>query len=270
MSRKIVLVTGASSGLGKAISEALSREGHKVYGVCRSAEAYPDITGFELLSMDVTRTEDIDRVINYILEDSGRLDVVVNNAGKGITGPIETTPLEEIERVFDLNLYGPLRVVQKALPHMRRTARDGKIVNIGSIAGYMGLPFRGIYSASKAALGIVTESLRLECADSGIVFCTVDPGDFATDIGSRRYHTTNDADSPYFRAYGRVLEQIHSEVDSGLPPSFLSDKVLKILRKSNPKPHYAVGAPLEKLSIVLKAILPAKVYERMLKKHYKL
>lgn len=270
MSSKVVLVTGASSGLGKSISLALSREGHTVYGVCRSAESYPEITEFELLSMDVTDKQQITAVLDLIMEREGRLDVVVNNAGKGITGPVETTPIEEIRRVFELNLYGPIQVIQGALPLMRKSGSGGYVVNVGSIGGYMGLPFRGIYSASKSALSMVTESLRLECEESGIQFCTIDPGDFKSDIRKRRYHSPNEPDSPYYVTYGRMLETIDSDVDSGSSPEDLSRELLNILKSKSLKPHYPLGAPLQRFSIRLKGLLPSKIYERLLKKHYKL
>ncbi len=270
MNKKVVLVTGASSGIGRSISLALVREGYTVHGCCRSAASYPDITEYKLHSMDVTKPEQIRWVLNELIEESGRLDVLVNNAGKGITGPIETTPVEEMERVFDLNVYGPVRVIQEALPHMRRLGNGGTVINISSIAGYMGLPFRGVYSASKSALNMITESLRLECSQSDIRFCTVDPGDFATEIGQRRYHTPNPPDSPYYQTYGRIIESIDDDVKEGTSPDILADALVRLLRKKTLKPHYRIGKPLQVFSITLKGILPSKVYEGLLRNHYKL
>ena len=147
---KVVLVTGASSGIGKAIATFLSAKGYIVYGTSRNPKNEKDFS-FELIALDVLKLDTINTAVNYILEKEGRLDVLVNNAGMGITGPVEETPTDEMRAVFNTNLFGAIDVMKAVLPQMRKQ-NAGTIINVTSIAGYMGLPFRGLYSATKACL----------------------------------------------------------------------------------------------------------------------
>jgi NAD(P)-dependent dehydrogenase (short-subunit alcohol dehydrogenase family) len=266
---KVVFITGGSSGIGKAIGDHLTLLGYIVYGTSRNPSKYESNSIFPLLEMDVVRAESITKAISQLIEKEGRIDVLVNNAGIGITGPLEETPNEEIKQAFDTNFYGPINVIKAVLPLMREQG-SGKIINITSIAGYMGLPFRGIYSATKAALEITTEAFRMETRQFGIEMTNIAPGDFATNIVAGRYHAPVLEDSPYKVAYGNTLAMMNEHVDSGEDPSKMAKVVHSIIETSHPKIHYKVGAFLQKFSIVLKRILPDKVYERMLLKHYKL
>ncbi|MEO0527959.1 MAG: SDR family oxidoreductase, partial [Bacteroidota bacterium] len=260
---------GGSSGIGKAIGIYLSGKGFKVYGTTRNVANYPDFTDFDLLTLDVRKTETIQNAVDAVFEKEGRLDVLINNAGIGITGPVEETPHEEIVKAFETNLHGPLHMIKAVLPHMRKQ-KSGLIINITSIAGYMGLPYRGIYSATKGALELTTEALRMETKDFGIQFTNLAPGDIATNIASGRYHSPISEDSPYFEKYARSLDMINAEVDNAGSPISVAKKVFKIITTKRPKVHYTVGAPMQKLSIFLKKILPDKVYEKLLLNHYKL
>ncbi len=265
---KVVLITGASSGIGKAIGEFLYQKGFIVYGTSRIPEKYPK-TLFPLLALDVRNSESIAKTISEIIAKSGRVDVVINNAGVGITGAIEEIPIEEIRNHFETNFYGPVEVIKAVLPQMR-SQKSGLIINITSIAGYMGLPYRGIYSASKGALELVTEALRMETKKFGIKITNVAPGDFATNIASGRYHAPVLKDSPYENDYGNILKMMDSQVDSGGNPNVMAIEILKIINTKNPKIHYKVGAFMQKFSIVLKRILPDALYEKMLMNHFKL
>ncbi|WP_343486125.1 SDR family oxidoreductase [Allomuricauda sp. d1] len=269
MSDKVVLITGGSSGIGKAIGTYLSQKGMKVYGTARNPDRYPEFNDFTLLSLDVTKPESIERAVSEILEKEKRLDVLINNAGVGITGPIEETPDEEILKAFDTNFNGPIRVMKAVLPQMRKQGQ-GLIINITSIAGHMGLPFRGIYSATKGALALVTETMRMETKDSGVQVTNVAPGDFATNIASGRYHAPIKEDSPYRTNYQKALNSINDDVDAGEDPVKVAEKVYAIIKKSRPKVNYPVGAFTQKISLLLKRILPDKVYEKLLLNHYKL
>jgi short-subunit dehydrogenase len=151
-----------------------------------------------------------------------------------------------------------------------RAQQSGLIINISSIAGYMGLPYRSIYSASKGALSIVTEALRMEVKSFGIQITDVAPGDFATNIAAGRYHAPVVKDSAYEKPYGATLKMMDEHVDSGSNPTEMAQAIYAIIQNSNPKVHYRVGLFLQKFSIVLKKILPDKVYEKMLMNHYKL
>lgn len=269
MEHKVVLVTGGSSGIGKSIGIFLKSKGFKVYGTTRKVANYPNFTDFDLLELDVRNPESIQTAISELIEKEGRVDVLVNNAGIGITGPIEETPHAEILKAFDTNFNGPLHMCKAVLPHMR-SQKKGLIINITSIAGYMGLPYRGIYSASKGALELVTEALRMEIKGFGINITNLAPGDFATNIASGRYHAPILPDSPYNSPYGKTLKIMNEHVDSGQDPMLVAHTVFKIINTQNPKVHYQVGEFMQKFSLFLKKILPDKVYEKLLMNHYKL
>ncbi|MGO4918886.1 SDR family oxidoreductase [Maribacter spongiicola] len=266
MKTKVVLITGGSSGIGKAIGVHLKEKGYKVYGTTRSKSKYPSFSDFPLLEMDVRKEETIKSCIASLLQQESRIDVLVNNAGVGITGPMEETPHEEVLKAFATNFNGPLNVMNQVLPVMRNQ-KEGLIINITSIAGYMGLPYRGIYSASKGALEIVTESYRMETKAFGIKLTTLAPGDFATNIASGRYHTPVHDDSPYKQAYKSTLESIDADVDSGGNPAEVGEKIAKIIETKNPKPHYKVGSFIQKFSLTLKGILPSRWFEKLLEGH---
>ncbi|MEM6517196.1 MAG: SDR family oxidoreductase [Bacteroidota bacterium] len=263
---KVVLITGGSSGIGKSIGEFLQLKGFEVYGTSRNPNNYPQ-TKFQLLSLDVSNQESIDQTVSEIIDKEGRLDVLINNAGAGITGPIEEVPNEEIKRNFETNLFGPINVIKAVLPQMRNQ-KSGLIINITSIAGYMGLPYRGVYSASKGALEILTEAFRMETKAFGIEITNVAPGDFATNIAAGRYHAPIRPDSPYKKGYTETLKLMDAHVDDGGDPEMVARDIYKIINTPRPKIHYKVGKFMQKFSIVLKRVLPDKVYEKMLMKHF--
>ena len=265
---KVVLITGASSGIGKSIGEFLYQKGFSVYGTSRNPERVAN-SQFALLQLDVRNSESIKSCISEILIKSGRIDVVINNAGVGITGPLEEIPTTEIKNNFETNFFGPIEVMKAVLPQMR-LQKSGLIINITSIAGYMGLPYRSVYSASKAALEIITESLRMEVKPFGIQITNVAPGDFATNIAAGRYHAPVVEGSDYEKNYSKVLDMMNTHVDTGSNPEEMAEAIYKIIKTPNPKIHYKIGAFMQKFSIVLKRVLPDKVYEKMLMNHYKL
>ncbi|MDV7138653.1 SDR family oxidoreductase [Maribacter sp. TH_r10] len=269
MEQKIVLITGGSSGIGKSVGNYLKSKGYKVYGTTRNLANYPDFRDFDLLELDVRDVDSIQKAISELLEKEGRLDVLINNAGVGITGPIEETPHEEILKTFETNFHGPLHMIKAVLPQMRKQG-NGRIINITSIAGYMGLPYRAIYSATKGALELTTEALRMETKDFGIHISNLAPGDFATNIASGRYHAPVVEGSPYRIPYGNTLRLINDHVDSGSDPIQVALMVYRILNAKKPKVHYKVGSFMQKFSIVLKYLLPDKAYEKLLLNHYKL
>lgn len=265
---KVVLITGGSSGIGKSIGTFLQQKGMIVYGTSRNPEKVVN-SPFELVTLDVRDINSIANAVAEVIAKSGRIDVLINNAGVGITGPIEEIPLQEIKNHFDTNFYGPIALMQAVLPQMR-TQKSGLIINITSIAGYMGLPYRGIYSASKGALELVTEALRMETKSFGIAITNVAPGDFATNIAAGRHHSPVIKGSVYEVPYANILKEMNSHVDSGGNPNQMAEAVYKIINTKNPKIHYKVGEFMQKFSIVLKRILPDKMYEKMLMRHYKL
>lgn len=265
---KVVLITGGSSGIGKSIGEFLTAKGYKVYGTSRNPDKYTN-SKFQLIALDVSKPDTIAKAVAFVVERSGKIDVLINNAGAGITGPIEEIPDVEIKRNFETNFFGPINVIKAVLPHMRNQ-NTGMIVNVTSIAGYMGLPYRGIYSASKGALELVTEAFRMELKGFNIKMTNVAPGDFATNIAAGRFHAPVLQESPYKEPYGNTLKLMDAHVDEGKDPMLMAKAIHKIIETPNPKIHYKVGEFMQKFSIVLKRILPDKVYEKLLLNHYKL
>ena len=268
MANKVVLITGASSGIGKSIGEFLVSKGYKVYGTSRNPKQ-KELNGVHFVALDVTKTETITAAVQEIIQKEKRIDYLVNNAGMGITGPLEETPDEEIRKVFDTNYFGVINVIKAVLPIMREQ-KDGFIINITSIAGYMGLPYRGIYSATKGALELTTEAFRMELREFNIKMTNIAPGDFATNIAAGRFHAPVIKGSPYEKNYGNTLKLMDEHVEKGEDPIKMAKKVFEVMQQKNPTIHYKVGEALQKFSIALKHILPDKMYEKMLMKHYKL
>ena len=265
----VVLITGGSSGIGKSIGTFLTEKGFVVYGTSRNPSKFKDFKPFTLLQLDVADKQSIQGAVAEIEKRHGKLDILINNAGAGITGPIEEIPEEEILNNFTTNYFGVINVTKAVLPLMRKQGK-GLVINVTSIAGYMGLPYRGVYSASKAALEITTEAWRMELKQFNIEMTNIAPGDFATNIAAGRYHAPLLEDSPYHQAYGKSLSLMDEHVDAGSDPMDMAKAVYKVIGASKPKVHYKVGAFMQKFSIVLKRILPDKVYEKLLMNHYKL
>jgi NAD(P)-dependent dehydrogenase (short-subunit alcohol dehydrogenase family) len=265
---KVIFITGGSSGIGKSIGEFLHEKGYKVYGTSRNPETVKGSV-FPLVALDVRDTQSIKAAVAKVIAEAGTIDVLVNNAGVGITGPLEEIPADEIRNNFEINLFGPIEVMKAVLPQMR-TQKSGLIINVTSIAGYMGLPYRSVYSASKGALELITEALRMEVKGFSVTITSVAPGDFATNIAAGRYHAPLLKGSAYEKPYGATLDMMNTHVDAGSNPLEMAEAVYAIMKTPNPEVHYKVGVFMQKFSIVLKKVLPGKVYEKMLMNHYKL
>lgn len=263
--KQVILVTGASSGLGEEMAAHLVRAGYTVYGTSRRIEGLEK--PFHTLNMDVTDADSISTAVARILEREGRLDVLVNNAGLGIAGPVEELQLADVQRVLDTNVVGILRTCQAVLPQLRRQG-SGKIINISSIGSEMGLPYRGLYSASKAAVDRLTEALRTELAPYGVQACVVQPGGVRTDINKNRIRVDLPQDSPYRASFEHTYRLIDESVQNGLPPEAFGKLVESIIRAPRLKRVYRLGKPLEKVSVLLKRLLPSNRFDKMIRKHY--
>ena len=266
---KVVLITGASSGLGLSTALHLNKIGYQVFGTSRNPEKNTITLPFSLIPLEITNSVSIDSCVALVLKKAGRLDVLINNAGVGITGPMEEIDLTAVSENFAINCFGPLQMAQAVLPKMREQS-SGLIINITSIAGFMGLPFRGVYSSSKSAFSIMTESLRMEVKSFGIHVCSLAPGDYATDIASRRYHAPVIENSPYQRIYQENLDTMNKHVLDGNPPQEIAIAIAEIIKKGKPAVHYKVGPFMQKLSKILKGILPNRIFEKLIMNHYKL
>ncbi|QAU11886.1 SDR family oxidoreductase [Halorubrum sp. BOL3-1] len=184
--QKTVLITGCSSGIGRAAAHAFLDEGWTVYATARNpadVEALGE-AGCELATLDVTDQDDVDRVVDRILDEEGAIDALINNAGYGQFGPIEDVATDRLHDQFDVNVYGPHRLIRAVLPAMRRE-RDGTIVNVSSVAGRVSMPGGGVYSGSKFALEAMSDALRVEVADLGIDVVVVEPGPVKTNFSKR-------------------------------------------------------------------------------------
>lgn len=266
MEKKVVLVTGASSGFGKATAERLSERGYIVYGTSRNKTDHDKI---RFLVMDVRDRQSVAEGVSKIVEEQGRLDVVINNAGMGIGGSLELATNEEIELQMGTNFMGCVNVCQAVLPVMRRQ-KEGRIINLSSIGGVMGLPYQGFYSASKFAIEGFTEALAAEVRGFGIKVSMVEPGDFATNFTARRRNSEETAKNEAYKdSFARSLAIIEKEENGGLKPEFLAKKIEKIIRSRNPRLRYVVANLEQKLSVLLKRILPGNWMVGILRNYYK-
>ena len=179
MKKKVVLISGASTGFGRSIAKLLSSNGFSVYGTSRNPKNYTDFEGLELLKYDLTTFKDSKNVVKKVLSTEGKIDVLINNAGSGFVGPIEEMSIKDAKHLFDINFFGHIDLIQAVLPSMRKNKR-GIIVNITSIAGYNTVPFGSIYSASKYSMECLGASLNMELKDFGIRVVNIAPGDYRT------------------------------------------------------------------------------------------
>lgn len=254
----VVLVTGATSGLGKACAEHLASCGYRVYGTGRRPSA-PETAGVTLLAMDVSDDGSVKDAVRTVLDREGRIDAVLCNAGYGIAGPVEETPMSEAKAQFETNFFGTLRTIQAVLPDMRRSGR-GCILVVGSMAGLAAVPFQAMYSATKFALEGLVEALRLETRAFGIRCAVVEPGDHRTGFTEARRKTAVPG-SPYAEAMGRSLGVMEAEERNGADPQEMARLVERLLRKRRLRVRYMVGPGFQKLAMMLKRILPSRTFE---------
>ncbi len=267
---KVVLVTGGSSGIGKAICTILAAKGFRVFGTSRNPKKVIDALPYELITLDVQDETSVKRGIDEVISKTGRIDVLVNNAGVGIMGSVEDCQDLETQEIFDINVFGVLRTTRHVLPYMRNQ-KNGLIINISSVAGHMGLPYRGVYSATKAAVHRLSEALRIEVAPFGIKACVIDPGDFATNISeNRRVVSAVANNSVYSSETLRIEKMINEEIVHSSNPNLIGELVFNIINTKKPNVYYPIGKPLQKLALIVKRIVGSNIFERILKNNYKI
>ncbi len=266
---KVVLVTGGSSGIGRAISNYLSARGYRVYGSSRKAPSGEILDNFTLVRMDVTKPESIKEAIEFVIARENKLDVLINNAGLGMIGPLESTSIDEIREIFETNIFGVLNVCRAALPYLRDNIK-GNIINITSIGGMIALPYRGIYCSSKFAVEAFSEALSMEVMQFGIHVTIVEPGDFKTNINQNRRVAKEAEHSIYSEEFKQIMIQVNEEVKNAPTPEKIGEKIYFILQKKKPKLRYIVATPMQRLSVLLKRLLPSRIFEMLLMKHYKI
>lgn len=264
--KKVILITGVSSGIGLISAEYLSVQGHTVYGIGRNAE-YKN-AHFHYASIDVNNEIELQKFIQFILEKENRIDVLINNAGIHILGSIEHIPHHAVLEVFNSNLFGALHAIRMVLPSMKKE-NSGLIICISSIGGICGLPFQGIYCASKFAIEGICESLRMEVSKSNINVVLVEPGDFNTPITKNRKVDSNTLhDTFYEKQFVSTKYKVELDESSGMKPIHLAYLIEKIMSKKNPALRYTAGKILQRIVPFLKRMLPSSLFEYIIKTNY--
>lgn len=242
---RTVLITGCSSGIGKATAARLARNGWTVYATARRPETLADLTGCKHLALDVTDEASMSAAVDAVLSESGHLDALVNNAGYSLSGAVESLDVDAIHREFETNVFGLVRLTQLVLPAMR-SQRHGRIVNIGSMGGKLTFPGGGAYHASKYAVEALSDALRYEVAGFGIQVVLVEPGLITTNFEDAALASMDlEAEGPY-AGFNRAVAKATSEAYSGPmakfggPPEAVAKVIEKALTKRRPKPRYTV------------------------------
>jgi len=264
MMKRVALVTGASSGLGKATAALLAESGYKVYGTTR-ADTPSNSEGVRMLSLELASQASVDACVRQVVDDAGQIDLVVNNAGFPMAGAIEETSIEEIDHEFQVNFFGTLRVIKTVTPILRGQ-RSGTIINISSAAAFIPVPFYGIYGASKAALERLSFSLRQELKPVGVHVSVISPSSHRTEV---KWAVPSAPLSAYDGARDRVLAAMQQTVVEGGDPGKVARAVLDAASARAPRARYLVGSDSKAFGI-LQRIAPHSLIERMISAKFRL
>lgn len=257
--KKVVIVTGASSGIGLSLCKLLVCKGYKVYGLSRRKVD----ENFESLQCDVTNEELVKQCFNYIFEKEGQIDVLVNNAGMGISGAVEYIETDQNKKLFDVNVNAAITLSKLVISYMKNCG--GKIVNISSIAGIIPIPFQTAYSMSKAAINYFTMCLKMELAPLNIQVCAVMPGDTKTGFtGSREKESTSEG---YGGRIEKSVSRMEKDEKNGVPPEKVAKVIFKQIKRKHPPVLVSVGAKY-KLFVFLQKILPRSLMLKIVKMIY--
>lgn len=264
--QKVALVSGASSGVGEALAPLMAKAGYRVYGLSRRSV---DLAGVTALPADLNETDSLQAAIDHLIATSGRLDVVMHCAGIGGAGPVEQMPLAEAKRIMDTNFWGTFALAQACLPHLL-AAPAGRLLVMGSIGGYMGIPFRSAYCASKGALLNLVESLRLEVSGSALQVSCICPGDMATNSIATQYRMPYpEVHERYRKRYQAADEGMANKVDHGMDALFVAQKMLAIAEQKRLDGQYIIGPFVQQISPMAKRLLPGNWWEKLLGSYYK-
>ena len=254
LERKIALVTGASSGIGQATAERLARSGYKVYGTSRrGAEASQP--SFDMLPLDVTSDESVEAVVRDLIRLEGRIDLLVNNAGFSIApAGAEESSIEQARSIFDTNFFGTVRMTRAVVPHMRHQG-GGRIINIGSVLGFLPAPYMALYAATKHAVEGYSESLDHELRTRGIRVSVIEPAYTKTPFDANFMEPDARLDE-YREARAGVIERVKEVMATAEPPGVVADTVLTAANAAHPKVRYAAGRLAKRLRF-LRRFAPA-------------
>ena len=264
--KKVILITGASSGIGKDTALSLIKEGHIVYGAARRLEMMQDIiqAGGHAIKMDILKERNIDDVVNQIMKEQSRVDVLINNAGYGLWGAVETISIDDAKRQFDVNIFGLAYLTKKIIPFMREQ-KSGKIINMSSMGGKVYTPFGAWYHATKYALEGWSDCLRIELKSFGIDVILIEPGVIKTEFQDVMMDSTVERSigTPYEKKL-KALEKATQEMYArgiGSPPSTITKLIIKAINSHNPKRRY-VGGLFAKPMLFIKKWFGDKMYEK--------
>ncbi len=254
----VAIVTGASSGIGRVCAEQLSSAGFAVYGTSRTPKKTNGSVSFPMQKLDVREDASVGALVKRVLTDSGRIDVLVNNAGVAIVGAVEETSLEEIRAVMETNFFGAVRMIHAVLPVMRKQRR-GRIINIGSMAGFLPMPFSAAYCASKHALRGFSESLDHEVRSFGIRVSVIEPGFIRTDIVE---HSPAAAScfEPYVSVRQKPLRRFRRQIEEGHDPNLVASAVVSAATSKYPRLRYLPDGSAN-IAALLRAVLPTPVFD---------
>ena len=254
----VALVTGASSGIGKATAERLAMSGYKVYGTSRRG-AEGGQRPFAMLALDVTSDESVEAVVRELMRLEGRIDLLVNNAGFGVApAGAEESSLEQARAIFDTNFFGIVRMTRAVVPHMRKQG-SGRIINIGSVFGFLPMPYMALYAATKHAVEGYSESLDHELRTRGIRVSVIEPANTNTQFDANLLQPDAKLDE-YRAARATVDKKMKDLVESGDNPHVVADAVLKAALAVRPKLRYAAGRRASVLQL-LRRFAPAGVLD---------
>lgn len=264
---KNILITGVSSGFGRAMAQALAAQGHRIYGVSRRTPP-PDVQACLAMHIaaDLCAPDAAADIVARVTADAGRIGVLINNAGAGIGGALEETADGAMESLFQINYFAITRLCRAVLPGMR-AQHSGQILNFSSLGGRVGLPYQGAYSATKYAVEGYTEALYSEVRPFGIAVSLIEPGDFATGFTASRTMATS-ADSPYAAAHRAALRRIESDERGGSRPEVLARKIVRIVNARRPRLRYTVGNPAECALVRARHLMGDRLFLALLAKYY--
>ncbi len=260
---KIIILTGGSSGIGKATADILCAGGHRVYEFSRHAPA--EQNGSVHMDVDVTDEEQTVRAVREVAEKEGRIDILINCAGFGISGAVEFTGIEEAKRQLDVNFFGTVRMIRAVLPYMREK-KSGRIVNISSVAAPAAIPFQRYYSVSKASINSITLSLANEVRRFGIRVCAVMPGDTRTGFTAAR-HKIPEGDDIYGGVISRSVRTMEHDETNGMSAVSAGKVIARAALSNSGKPLYTIGLQYKFLVFLLK-ILPVRTSTWIIGKLY--
>lgn len=265
--KKVILITGISSGFGKQTAKLLAGNGHIVYGTVRKDTDTDNLVN--VIKLDLTDLSSITRAVETVLQRESKIDVLINNAGMHTGGPIENSPIEHIKLQMDTNFLGMVHIIKTVLPAMRKQG-GGLIINFSSVGGLIGLPFQAFYSASKFAIEGLSEALRMELNQFNIKVVLINPGDFNTNntANRRNFLAPTGPFDPYGEQFIKTLAIFEKDEANGRDPKVLARKIVRIVESKNPKQRYIIATFLEKLAVILRPVLPGKVYRSLLQLFY--